>query len=458
MKGSLYAAAAALATTAHAAQFVMYSPGSDIDLVERADAIVTPGKISAHVHQIFGASNAASDMTYESLQKSKCTTVGNAAGAGNAADKSVYWVPSLFGQAKDGSGYVRIPSGGHKLYYRDVGNANDKKAEPFEFPKGFFMVAGDQTRRAANNDSRVLTTEWICHCKSGQNNGVDQKTGFPADVSNCDSYPGFAGSLHFPHCWNGKMPKVNDNSHMAYPEGDVQSGPCPSSHPTRLPHIFLENFYDLAKVADKIKPNSFSLSQGDPTGYGLHADFFNGWDEGAIPKLFDDCPQPYYGNSDVGTCPSFQGFDTKNTDCKLTPEFKENVDSPGKYLPGCNPITTDNPAQKMKPAPLGVCSNECTPASGASEDSPASYEAPPSYGSSKSQKTQSTTLATKQAASTPAGYSKPEAPKADEKDDDNVVYVTAMVTVTAPGEAAATPAGYAQHKRHEHIHRHKRHH
>ncbi|MGG6498559.1 UNVERIFIED_CONTAM: DUF1996 domain-containing protein, partial [Bacteroidetes bacterium 56_B9] len=81
------------------------------------------------------ASNAASDMTYESLQKSKCTTVGNAAGAGNAADKSVYWVPSLFGQAKDGSGYVRIPSGGHKLYYRDVGNANDKKAEPFEFPK-----------------------------------------------------------------------------------------------------------------------------------------------------------------------------------------------------------------------------------------------------------------------------------------------------------------------------------
>ncbi|KAF2215302.1 hypothetical protein CERZMDRAFT_110020 [Cercospora zeae-maydis SCOH1-5] len=450
-----------MATAVHAAQFVMYTPGDESDLVERADAIVTPGKISAHVHQIFGASNAASDMTYESLQQSECTTVGNAAGAGNAADKSVYWVPAMFGEANDGSGYVRIPSGGHKLYYRDVGNANDKKAEPFEFPKGFFMVAGDQTRRAANNDSRVLTTEWICHCKSGQKGGVDQKTGFPTDVSNCDAYPGFAGSLHFPHCWNGKMPKVNDNSHMAYPEGDVQAGPCPSSHPTRLPHIFLENFYDLAKVADKVKPNSFVMSQGDPTGYGLHADFFNGWDEGAIPKLFDDCPQPYYGNSDVGTCPSFKGFDTKNNDCKLKLEFKENVDTPGKYLPGCNPISSDNPAQKMKPAALGVCSNECTPAGGPSVDhQPAGHEAPPSYEPTKPKITQ-TTLATGYAAPSPAGYSQPEAPKKDEKEDDNVVWVTEMVTVTAPqgyGKREALPTPVAEHKRHEHMLRHKRHH
>jgi len=48
MKTTMYAAAAALATTSSARQFVMYTPGGDSDLVERMDAIVSPGKISAH--------------------------------------------------------------------------------------------------------------------------------------------------------------------------------------------------------------------------------------------------------------------------------------------------------------------------------------------------------------------------------------------------------------------------
>ncbi|USW52695.1 hypothetical protein Slin15195_G060140 [Septoria linicola] len=480
MKATIYAAAAALATSAQAAQFVMYVPGGDSDLVERADAIVSPGEISAHTHQIFGASNAAPDMTYESLQKSDCSTVGNAAGDGNAQDKSVYWHPSLFAEAKDGSGYVRIPSGGHKMYYRDVGNAADKKADPFEFPKNFHMVAGDQTRRVANEDKQhQLITEWLCHTSGGINEGVDQKSGFPENLENCDQYPGLGGSIHFPHCWNGKEPKVNDNSHMSYPEGDVQAGPCPSSHPIRVPHIFMENFFDLKSVADKIEPNTFVLSQGDPTGYGYHADFFNGWDEGAIPALYDSCPQPYYGNSDIGTCPTFKGFSIKKADCKLKVHYKEDNDKPGEYLPGCNPITTKNPAPKMKAAELGVCSNECVPASAPntgnaydshneteSDDKKApSYKAPsvslPTYGKATSaakDKAPATTLATAYSAPSPAAYANAAADVVKDAAG-NILYVTQVVTVTAPGynkrEAAPTPA--AELKRNEHLHRHRRH-
>lgn len=482
MKATVYAAVAALAITAEAGtpQFVMYTPGGDSDLVERMDAIVSPGKISAHTHQIFGSNGASPDMTYESLQKSDCSTVGNAAMNGNSQDKSVYWHPSLYAEAADGSGYVRIPSGGHKMYYRDVGNSADKKADPFEFPKGFHMIAGDQTMRAANPDTKhQLITEWICHTSTGMVLGVDQKSGFPTDVSNCDSYPGFAGSIHYPHCWNGEDAKVNDNSHMAYPEGDPQGGPCPSTHPIRLPHIFMENFFDLAKVHDQIKPNTFVLSQGDPTGYGWHADFFNGWDEGAIPALIASCPNPFYGNEDVGTCPSFKGFSTKSTDCKLTTTYKENNDSPGQYLPGCNPISTVNPAPKMMAAALGVCSNECTPAgssnaSSGSANSAPSYKASsssaasapkssssvsaPSYGKSSSSTTKAaeklTTLATTYSAPSPAAYA--DAAKNAVDDDVDVVWVTKMVTVTADNykrDAAPTPAA----KRHNHLHKHRRH-
>lgn len=415
-------------------------------------------------------------MTYESLQKSDCTTVGNAAMAGNSQDKSVYWHPSLYAEAKNGTGYVRIPSGGHKMYYRDVGNSADQVASPFEFPKNFHMVAGDQTMRAANKDTKhQLITEWICHMSTGKLMGVDQKSGFPTDVSNCDSYPGFAGSIHFPHCWNGEAPKVNDNSHMSYPEGDPQGGPCPSTHPIRLPHIFMENFFDLDKVHDQIEPNTFVLSQGDPTGYGWHADFFNGWDEGAIPSLIESCPNPFYGNEDVGTCPTFKGFSMKSTDCKMKAHFEENSDTPGEYLPGCNPISKVNPAPKMAAAPLGVCSDECTPASApnagnapsynsSSPSSPSSSVSPPSYGkpsSSTKPQAAATTLATAYSAPSPPAYvgAAKEAIKDAAKDavDHAIEYVTHVVTVTADSykrDAAPTP-----HKRHEHAHmrKHQRH-
>lgn len=455
-----FAASAALFSTAFAAQFVMYTPGGDDTAVERADPIISPNAISGHVHQIFGASAFGAELSYDSLQASDCTTVGDASGDGNAADKSSYWHPALYMESSNGTGYVRVPTSGHKLYYRDAGNDADKKADPFEFPKGYRMVAGSPFARAANNQTTGIT-QWMCHSNSGSSDGEE---GFPSGVTDCDAYPGFNGAIHFPHCWNGEdFDQANPSAHYAYPEGDVQAGPCPTTHPIRLPHIFIENQFDLHSIVDQVKPNTFTLAQGDPTGYGWHMDFFNGWDSGAIPELLKTCPAPYYGNEDIGTCPSFEKMSVKSEDCKLKTTYTENVDTPGKYLPGCNPVTSTNPAVRMVAAALGQSTDNCSPAgsgssgsgsSGSGSSGSSSAAAAPAYSSAPESSSSAsapayeapsaTTMATSVVAATETAtaYGNP-----------NIVYETQYVTVTA--RDLPTPVADI-HARHDHAMKHIR--
>lgn len=352
----LAAAAAAMSLIAgtSAQQFVMYTPGGDDTAVERSDPIISPGELSAHVHQFFGSGAFKPNLNYDELVRGDCTTVGDASGNSNAQDHSVYWHPAMYAEKNDGNGYLKVPTNGHKLYYQDAGSGS--KREPFEFPHGFRMIAGDPYRRAAHGDYRRDITQWVCHDSSGAKYGNDGA--FPTGVSNCDSFLGLNGHIHFPHCWNGEdYNPANPHAHMAYPEGNVAHGECPSSHPTRLPHIFIENSFNLNKVADQVKPDSFVLAQGDDTGFGWHADFFNGWEDGAIPSLFE-CPQGNYGNHDVGTCPQFRRG-SRNSNCQLRTTFHEETSNPGNNLPGCNPVSSSNPAPRLPVAGLGVATNSC---------------------------------------------------------------------------------------------------
>lgn len=81
------------------------------------------------------------------------------------------------------------------------------------------------------------------------------------------------------------------------------------------------------------------LATGDPTGYGMHGDFLNGWDPATLEKAINDC------TDGKPNCPD-QTFTywtaAQQQRCKLPPSVNEAVQGLNMpALPGCNPISTD---------------------------------------------------------------------------------------------------------------------
>ena len=87
----------------------------------------------------------------------------------------------------------------------------------------------------------------------------------------------------FPSCWDGINLDSSDHfSHMAYPnpDGHWEAGPCPSSHPKRVPTLFYEAIFQIQDIYEA--GDTLIYSFNDTIGYGFHGDFFNGWKQGAI--------------------------------------------------------------------------------------------------------------------------------------------------------------------------------
>jgi hypothetical protein len=79
-------------------------------VVERADPIVNPGLVAGHVHTIMGGSGFGFTMDYNQTQESQCSSCAP------IADKSNYWIPSLYYQAENGS-FTPVPQNGGALIY-----------------------------------------------------------------------------------------------------------------------------------------------------------------------------------------------------------------------------------------------------------------------------------------------------------------------------------------------------
>jgi hypothetical protein len=88
---------------------------------------------------------------------------------------------------------------------------------------------------------------------------------------------------HFPACWDGKnLDSPDHQSHMysTTKGGFVEAGPCPSSHPVRMPQIAYETMWDTTVFKDmwpKDGSQPFFWSYNDGLGYGTHADYVFGW-------------------------------------------------------------------------------------------------------------------------------------------------------------------------------------
>ncbi|KAK7702584.1 hypothetical protein SLS64_009547 [Diaporthe eres] len=102
--------------------------------------------------------------------------------------------------------------------------------------------------------------------------------GAPCTGSDTTSLPtgtcggGIRTTITFPTCWDGKNVDSPDHkAHVAYPSsGSFEStGPCPSTHPVRLPQLMYEVMWDTTPFNDpNIWPEDgsqpFVYSTGDP--------------------------------------------------------------------------------------------------------------------------------------------------------------------------------------------------
>jgi Domain of unknown function (DUF1996) len=101
---------------------------------------------------------------------------------------------------------------------------------------------------------------------------------------------GIRFELMFPSCWNGKdVDSPDHKSHMAYPNL-VMTGNCPEGFETRLVSLLYETIWNT--YAFKGEDGRFVISNGDPTGFGYHGDFIQGWDPGFLKQAIDTCTNP----------------------------------------------------------------------------------------------------------------------------------------------------------------------
>lgn len=128
-------------------------------------------------------------------------------------------------------------------------------------------------------------------------------------------------------CWDGEnLDSVNHMDHVSYPANGTfeGGGPCPSSHPVRLPQLMFETIWDTRQFnnpsdwpADGSQP--FVWSMDDETGYGNHGDYVFGWKDDSLQRTMDSA---CYVNCSTLTT---QSMEVQN-DCIIKSAVDEDID------------------------------------------------------------------------------------------------------------------------------------
>jgi hypothetical protein len=149
------------------------------------------------------------------------------------------------------------------------------------FPEGFHMVVGNPGRRAW--DEPVINQPWTYPIDDPQKqeNLAKESIGFLCieyqdlgtfqrkvmftreEMDKCTG--GFQANIATRGCWNGQEspPSPHDMSHLAY-SGLVLDGPCPPTHPIRLPTLLFETTYETQKFRGV--PGYYMFNTGDKEG------------------------------------------------------------------------------------------------------------------------------------------------------------------------------------------------
>ncbi len=328
-------------------------------LVEgRMDPIVDPGGPAAHVHTIQGGSNFALTLSDTALLDSTCTSslIKN--------DKSVYWTPKVYFQDPTNGSFIAVPLYYMNVYYFFEATDDDIVA----FQPGHRMVIGDKTLRtppasggqsitvAGTSAGAPQPVQFTCPRQNynepsypagsnGLSAGIEDPNnqgagvGFP-DV-NCDgTYSPLRADIHFPSCYNPAAGLDDYENNMAWPTASGTKQNCPEGW-VHTPHIFYEVYWNTPLFADMWTGGQgtqpFVLSNGDNTGYSLHADFIAGWDVPTLQQIIDNCDA---GDSGMDQCPGLiGGVNSASTTCNIPDAISEDIGGVLDALPGNNPVT-----------------------------------------------------------------------------------------------------------------------
>ncbi|KAM0274422.1 hypothetical protein ACHAQH_007860 [Verticillium albo-atrum] len=270
-----------------------------------------------------GGSGFNFTMTYDQAVSSACSTCKV------RQDLSNYWIPNLYYQSESGKFEAVHQLGGMLVYYLQRFDARDPEYEDglLAFPQGFQMLAGDPSLRSFGNTLEQRAISYVCLGVSGP-----ETHEFPPH--NCPN--GLRVQVMFPSCWDGhNLDSPNHKSHMAYPSL-VDNGVCPESHPKRFITLFYEVTFQINDFKDRWYKDTppFVYSNGDPTGYGLHGDFINGWDTDTLQSAITNCTD---ASGSLDKCRMLQQFDDETMrGCKVPVRVEEKVDGTLDKLPGCN--------------------------------------------------------------------------------------------------------------------------
>lgn len=281
----------------------------------RTDPILSQECVSDHVHTFYGPQLFHPNTTAKDLRNSDpkhSTSVYK-------ENKSLYWHPTIYKVGRDkatnANTYELANISFSGPYYRWDKDAPLPRVEAF--PEGFQMIAGmDPDLPGLNLFSECLCPK-ACSRADGLCNPEDYGDDF--DENENDFFPmsacGEMGiAMAFPTCWDDSkgLGDTGDHmSHMAYTVDGTVSGACPEGYNRRLPQIQL-----FVRISD-YEGGRYTFSDNTLPGDKeiFHADFINGWDEGVLEDIIENC-DPVPGSAFDGYNPpcNCEQFLTKKSD------------------------------------------------------------------------------------------------------------------------------------------------